>query len=235
MAQSAQNKQENISDMALKERLSGINSSFQNEESASRFWYWGFLSLYTVGTAAQLTLFFNASNIERGTDKTKRDHFQQDMMTGAITTGLGAIFMAISPMPSMYARNILATMPDDTADSRMAKLRKAEDLLRDSAQWEADNTSLLMHSANFAVNLAAGLVIWLAFNRPVLDGLITFLPGFAIGEIMIFTQPVSSMSDWRKYDSKYNSKVSYDYRNKKEENRLHIAAAPGGLMAIYEY
>lgn len=222
----------NLSGQQVQERLNFINNSLQAGEGTSRFWYWGFLGLYSAGTITQLSLYFAAPSLE--SDPVKLEYLREDMMTGTITTGLGAVFLAISPMPSMYARNQYMKMADDTLEQKREKLSRAEEALRMSAVWEKENRSFLIHAINFGVNLGAGLVIWLAFNRTIVDGLLTFLPGFAVGEIQIFTQPTRAIHDWERYEAKYASGSAYQFRQ--NDDRLwHIAAAPGGLMVIREF
>ena len=228
----SENAYNQLSDQEVHERIHFINAALQGGEPGSRIWYWSFLSLYSAGTIAQLSLYFAAPAIEP-IDPIKREYLRQDMMMGTITTGIGTVFLAISPMTSMYARKEYASLPENTLDERVAKLKKAELMLQTSSTWEDENHSLLIHGLNFGLNLTAGLIIWLAFNRTIEAGLITFLPGFIVGEIQLFTQPTKAISDWNHYEARYIQKKQAYYKN--DDQLWHIAAAPGGLMIIRQF
>ncbi|MDH4262218.1 MAG: hypothetical protein OEV78_04135 [Spirochaetia bacterium] len=232
--QAPQNTSKNLSDQEVNERIQFINSSLKTGETGSRIWYWSFLGLYSAGTITQLSLYFAAPSIEP-VDLVKREHFRQDMMMGTITTAIGVLSLAISPMPSMYARNAIESMPDDTMEDRIAKLKKSEKLLAESSKWEKESNSLLMHGLNFGLNLSAGLIIWLAFHRTIIDGLVTFAPGFLIGEIQLFTQPTKAVKDWNNYENKYSQNQASYLPQKNNDNLWHLAVAPGGLMIVRQF
>jgi hypothetical protein len=223
---------DNIPDQEVNERLSWINNSLEKGEPGSRLWFWSFMGLYSAGTITQLSLYFAASEIE--SDPEKQEYLRQDMMTGTITTALGVIFLLAPPMPSINARDQYSGMPEENAETRKLKLEKAEDMLYASAKWEKENRAPIIHILNFGLNLGAGLVIWLGFQRTIVDGLITFIPGFIIGEIQLFTQPTRAERDWEQYEKQYVMKTAVDIK-KNDDDQLHFAAIPGGFVITKEF
>ena len=112
-----------VSDQEITDRIQYIDASLKGGEVGSRVWYWTFLGLYTAGTAVQLSLYFTAPTIH--SDATKLEYFRQDMMVSSITTAIGVINLAISPMTSMYARNSFTAMPEGSHEDKVLKLKKA--------------------------------------------------------------------------------------------------------------
>jgi len=108
---------------------------------------------------------------------------------------------------------------------RLAKLRRAEELLRQCARREKDGRSLKTHLINAGVNAAAGVVTAAAFKRPWTDGLITFVTGEAVSLLTIFSQPMRATRDLKKYEAGDlgNSGVSTP------ERRWSLGVWPGGL------
>lgn len=83
-----------------------------------------------------------------------------------------------------------------TGCERVAALEGA---LARSARWEKQGRGLLMHGLSLGFNAGVGLVLGLAFNRPVAGNRLASL-GAVIGEVMIITQP------------QYMSRTLTDYR-----------------------
>ena len=221
-----QTNNKNLSDAEVKERITYIQSALDEGELCSEIWYWGWIGAYGTATAVQFSLFFAPDAV----NSKNHDHARQDMMAGAITSLLGVAGLAIDPMVPAYAPDRLRAMPGDSPAQRREKLKQAEYWLKRSAQRELDGRGWLSHTLNLAVNLAAGLTLWLGFDRKLWpDALLTFLPGFAIGEIQIFTQPTRAVDDWEKYQAKYGK--GYSYRPKEITRNWFMAASPGGFVA----
>jgi hypothetical protein len=57
-----------------------------------------------------------------------------------------------------------------------------------------------LHVANFAVNLAAGIVVGAAYGGWA-QGAAVIFPGIAIGEVQLITQPMGMVEDLRRYQA----------------------------------
>lgn len=172
------------------ERLGFIRERLAEEARHARQWSFVWGLSYGVLTGGQFALI--AASDERGE--------KIDMVVGAATSAVGLAAILILPLAVMTdqkeleQRLKLASLWDDPC----ATLKQAEELLMKDAEDEAAGKSWLMHGANVLLNAAAGLVLWLGFDRWE-SALITFASGTALGEVMIFTQPDSLEEDLQEY------------------------------------
>ena len=125
------------------------------------------------------------------------------MLVGSATFALGVVGLAIDPFTPATAAKKLRPLPETTELERQAKLKRAEELLRQCAKREKSGRSLTTHLLNAGVNAAAGVVTVAAFDRPAADGLITFAIGEAVSLLNIFTQPMRATRDLKKYEAGY--------------------------------
>src|SRR5215831_11943336 len=127
---------------------------------------------------------------------------RQDMLVGAVTTALGAGGQLVFPLQAGRFAVRLRAMPTDTPEARRVKLAAAEGYLRKAAAQESFGRSWKTQTMATAVNLAAGLTIWLYYDRPAKDGFVTLAVGQIVTEAEIFSQPMRAVRDLREYDQK---------------------------------
>jgi hypothetical protein len=77
-------------------------------------------------------------------------------------------------------------------------------MLKFQAERAKSGKNWQTHALNGAVNLAGGLITWLGFKRPLMDGISTFAIGMAVSEIQIWSQPTRAMKDYKQYCRSYN-------------------------------
>jgi len=224
----AQGAKTTPSDQEARERLAYIQTALQNGQKSSNIWYWSWIGIYSGLSIGSYSLFFATDALNPKKNSKDKNHFRQDWMTSGITSTLGVIGLAIDPMVPAYALGRFKDMPEGTPEERLLKLKEAEIWFKKSSQREIDGRSWVPHTLNFVVNLAAGLTIWLAFDRSVVDGLITFLPGMAIGELQIWTQPTRAINDYETYKKRFMT----GYVPKRDDDvNWFFAAYPGGMIA----
>jgi hypothetical protein len=124
------------------------------------------------------------------------------MRVGSVTTALGAAAQLAFPQDAGWFAARLRAMPGDTPEARRVKLAAAEGYLRKAAAQESFGRSWKTQAIATAVNLAAGLTIWLHYDRPARDGLVAFAIGQAISEAQIFSQPMRAVRDLREYEQR---------------------------------
>jgi hypothetical protein len=150
------------------------------------------------------------------------------MLVGAATTAFGAGGQLVFPLQAGRFATRLRAMPADTPEARRAKLAAAEGYLRKAAAQESFGRSWKTHAMAAAVNLAAGLTIWLHYDRPAEDGLVTFAIGQIISEVQIFTQPMRAVRDLREYEQRSDFGavgMAIDPRR-----TWYVSVAPGGFV-----
>jgi len=209
--------QSEVPDSMLKVRINYIQNILDKNKKTADIWNYGWIGLYSGGTVAQGVVYL-ANN-----DKKLR----QDMALGAATTLLADVFQLIDPLKTgKYARK-LAEMKDETAEDRMIKLTKAEEILKTVATREKSGKSWKIHALNGIVNLSSGLITWLSFKRTVWDGIINFAMNSAISELQICTQPTRTMRDYEIYRQQYYPEISTT--SKKHETTYFVSTYAGGI------
>jgi hypothetical protein len=217
------------SDEQVKARLAFITGALDAGQPRAKTWWYGWIAGYSVGAVAMGVLAatnWNEPVIETFAPVPKPDRsFAQDMLVGSATFAIGVVGLVIDPFVPATAGRKLRPLPEGTSMERLAKLRRAEELLRQCARREKDGRSLKTHLMNAGVNAAAGVVTAAAFKRPWTDGLITFAAGEAVSLLNIFSQPMRATRDLKKYEAGDlgNSGVSTPKR------RWSLGVWPGGL------
>jgi hypothetical protein len=186
-------------------RLQFIEQSLAQAEPALACWYDGWLLGYTALTFGQTMAATMARQLESQPED--RRALRAGMVAGAATSAVGALALLLSRPTGVGAARALALMPDGTAEQRAAKLARAEALLRAIAEEEAMGAGWITHAANVAVNLVAGLVLWLGYDL-LQDGAVTFGSGWAVGAVQIFSQPTQAIDDWAAYRRRFDGAAS---------------------------
>ena len=171
----------------LDRRIRFIEQRLDDSRTHGQIWYWSWMSI-DVGSMVWL-----------GVDAGRADH-EDDAVNDGVNAGLGAIGIAdllLRPLEARHGADPIAGMPEATREEKIAKLRAAEDLLRNNATRAEERTSLALHAGNVALNGAAGLIVGLA-GRPS-DGLITFVSGTLGGVVNLLTAPWAPERDWQDY------------------------------------
>ena len=188
-----------MADSLVKEKLQSIGQMLAQSSKNENIWLYSWAGTYTAATIVQGALFANSN------DKATR----QDMALGAATTALGALGQLITPLKSSKSIKKLALLPEATPNERLIKLQKAEILFKESALGEKSGRAWQTHAINGAVNLGSAIITWVAFDRDVWAGLTNFALNTLISELLIFTQPVRLMKNYKKYQNKYYSPQAF--------------------------
>ena len=187
------------SDEQVKERLAFLTKALEDGQPGAKRWWYGWIAGFSAGAATMGVL--AATEWETAPDVD--NSFAQDMLVGSATLALGVVGLAIDPFTPATAATKLRPLPETTELERQAKLKRAEELLRECARRERSGRSLTTHLLNAGVNAAAGVVTVAAFDRPFADGLLTFAIGEAVSLLNIFTQPMRATRDLKRYEAGY--------------------------------
>lgn len=169
-------------------RLSFVRGRIDRAARSSRIWAlsWGLgLGALTVG---QLALVPAVPRADRA-----------DFWVGAAASGIGALSRAVF-IPAVLRQRRRLQRYDEEGTSTCDRLRSAERALVASAKWERQGRALWMHGLSLAYNAGVGLVLGLAFDRPVAGNRLAAL-GAVVGEVMIVTQPTMMLRTLRAYRS----------------------------------
>jgi hypothetical protein len=187
--------QQEVNDSLVKEKIRYIEQALNKSKTNVNVWWYGWFGAYSAATVAQGAVYFASS------DKATK----QDMALGSATTILGAGLQLLTPLNTGHDADLISTLPENTPEELQIKLQKAEELFKNDAITEKAGRSWQIHALNEGMNLASGLITWLAFKRSFWDGVTNFVMNSAITETQIWTQPTRTLKDYRSYCRKYKS------------------------------
>ena len=171
-------------------RLAWLDRRLAADAARARIWAvtWGVA--YGTITVVQLALLPTADTTGERAEK----------IVGATASFIGVLAGVALPLKVMgdqrwWARHLRGAPAD--ADP-CALLNTAELLLVRDAESEAFGVGPLVHVGNFAINIAAGLVLGLGYGRWGAFGYST-LVGIVVGEVQASTQPTDVVEDLRLY------------------------------------
>lgn len=167
------------------ERLAFIEGRMDLAAVHAKRWVWGWGLGFTAVTAGQLAL---VPLFETPAER-------RLLVVGAVSSGLGALLLAITPPRVIRDRRVLSRHEGDAC----AVLGDAEERMVLAADAERFGKSWFMHGGNLLLNAAAGLVLGVLWEQ-WLDAWTTTAVGSLVGEVMIWTQPMDmthAVSDYR--------------------------------------
>ena len=128
------------------------------------------------------------------------DGLRADFYVGGGASALGVLFIAVAPPNVIRDKKRL----DEKLAARSKQsdpcilLAETERAVLDAAKFEQLGTSWIVHGANLLLNVGAGLILGLAFDRWD-SAFLTTSAGTLIGEIMIWTQPMDMTKFLERY------------------------------------
>lgn len=218
----------------VKGRLAFIENALDKGQPRARTWFYGWVGAYAAGTAVQWGLSrahwddLKPADDSPGAPMVHDRGFAQDMLIGGGTTALGVIGLLIDPFLPAQGTAKLKSLPDATSDERLAKLARAEELLRQCAERERSGQGFVTHLLNIGVNAAAGIVTAAAFKRPWTDGLLTFAAGEAVSLANIYTQPRRAIHDLQDYEARIKDRPG-DVAPEPRDRNWSLSLYPGGF------
>lgn len=210
--------QETYTDSEVNERLSYIQNVLEKDSHEGKIWWNGWLAGYSAATLVQLGVGLSADELT----------VRQDMYLGAVTTGLGAGFLLLTPMNKIGDKLFIET-DSLTLEEKIEMLREAEMELEESANYERAIRSWKNHALTWVVDIGSGLITWLAFDRTIEDGLVNFAINILITEAQIWTISLHAKKNWEAYQLKYESGLSGI--QKKTKMKFSLMAGPGCFTA----
>jgi hypothetical protein len=177
-----------LSDAEIARRLDFIEQRLDASRRHGQIWYWSWL---TINGGATAGLSVAAALADDADDRAS-------YVPQAVLAALGvADLTVIRPPAARFGAEPIQGLPDATRAERLAKLERAEALLRSNAERAEGRRSWLLHLANFGLNAGAGAVTYATGKTS--DALISFASGFAAGEIYIWSEPGVPARDWQDY------------------------------------
>jgi hypothetical protein len=216
-----------LADEQVQQRLAFITNALQDGQPAARRWWYGWMGAYTASSVAGGILagsHWNDTKVEG--DETVADReFAEGMLVGGGTFVLGVGGLLIDPFTPATAARKLAPLPEATPQDRLAKLERAEELLRKCAARERRGRNLTTHLLNIGGNAAAAVVTKAVFHQSWGSALVTFASGEAVSLLNIFTQPMRAVRDLKKYEAGFAGSGT----SLRPETEWSLGFGPGGV------
>jgi len=177
---------QSLSDEEIERRLAFITERLDNGRRHAAYWQYGWLAVNGGGTIV--------SGVQAGFDGGNDQAYD---IAEAGKSLIGTVYLLVQPMPGRDGAAPIRSMPDATHADRIARLLRAEEMLRATAVRSRERTSWLMHGGNIGLNLVTGAIL-LGLGAPDLAAMSFFLDT-AMGEVQIWTQPWQPRKDWEEY------------------------------------
>lgn len=206
------------------EKITFIQSNFDQEYDHSLYWQYGWLSIMAANTAVNVAVWATADG-----DEDKKLDGQVGTFTGLLATGS----LLLEPMDGYYYADKLRGMPHDTQAERDATLQQGEAFMRKIAKRERHEKSWVNRLLSAAVNLGAAAVIWQVGDRPK-DALISLTLGTVVTEIKIYTSPTTMMDALDAYEKGNYEMASY-YLNRPTGYGWQLSAAGSNVQLAYHF
>jgi hypothetical protein len=146
----------------------------------ARAWSLGWGLAYVLASATQLAI---TPAVDRGT--------RIDLYVGAASSGFGALVRAVS-IPRVIREHRRLRRRPGPEPGACESVHALERALARSARWERRGRAVFMSLGAIVYNVGVGLVLGLAFDRPV-QGIRQAAIGSTVGQIMLLTQPTTSV------------------------------------------
>jgi hypothetical protein len=171
-------------------RLAWIDRRLADDATRARIWAWAWGLTYSSITVVEASLALQP-------DLSAADRAQD--LVGAGASFIGVMAGVVLPLKIMgdqrwWQKHLARSRGEDVC----SLLNTAELLLVRDAESEAFGVGPLVHIGNFAINIAAGLVLGLGYDKWGAF-LYTTLVGIAVGEVQAATQPTDAVEDLRLY------------------------------------
>jgi hypothetical protein len=214
-------------DDQVQQRLGFITAALQAGRPAAQRWWYGWIGAYTAGAVAGGILagsHWSDTKVE-GDEAVADREFAEGMLVGGGTFVLGVGSLLIDPFTPARAARKLSRLPETTPGERLAKLERAEEMLRKCAARERRGRSLTTHLLNVGGNAAGALVIKAVFHRSWGSAAESFAIGEAVSLLNIFTQPMRAVRDLKTYESGYAGGGT----SLRPETEWSLGLCPGGV------
>lgn len=176
------------SDAEVGRRLEVLEGLVRQNEPAVRRWFTTFAFLH--GTMLSGALIFAIS--------TDQPAFRDTMIVGSVSSGLGLASLLVFIPPLMGAGDTLASLPTDSPEARLHKMRVAEDILRRASSSVDFLHGWFPATASMAYVLGASQVLLLGLEQ--LGGALSHsIGGVLLGLGRILLHPTSPRDAWRRY------------------------------------
>jgi hypothetical protein len=209
-----------LNDDEIDRRLAFIRERLEGSRSHASIWNMA----WTAVNAGTLGWTIYRAESDSDTDDRGR------AITEASKAFIGLMDLYIfRPMTARHGADELSFMPESTHAQKLAKLKKAEEILLRNANRASYRYGWQMHVGNVLFNFGGAGAIW-ATGGDTSQALTSAFAGIAGGELMAWTEPGQPRQDFREYQSLTGGST---FTNAPGAWRL--VAIPGGIAVARDF
>jgi hypothetical protein len=180
-------------DAEVQARLRFIAERLDGEVACAQAWTWAWTTFNVAGGAFQAYRAVGTGNAAERTDE----------IVAAAKAAIGIVGRLARPLYATRGAGELGGLPDATVEEREHKLVVAERLLRRNARETDIRLTWLPHVINVALNVLGAVIVWGVNDAPATAWQSAGI-GIAVGEIVIWTQPVRAKRDLGDYQRRFS-------------------------------
>ncbi|MFZ2631416.1 MAG: hypothetical protein WA081_18745 [Desulfosalsimonadaceae bacterium] len=207
-------------------RIDFIQERLDAGKTDAKRWQYSWMFIHGFSTDLQFGLAATQTDNDEEEDR-------YDNVVGGISSLLAVGDLTFNPLVAWNAADKLRALPDKTSEEKKAKLRYAEQLLKDCADREESGRSWKTHALSGLVSLIGGAAIAMDEDEDndhrYDDGAAFLISSMLVAEIQIFTMPTRAMADWKDYSAITGDKFETGM-NPSPPNRFFISANPKGIF-----
>lgn len=177
-----------LDDAEVTARLHDVRARIERHEPDMRHWLTAFGVLHGAMLGAQIVLAATANS----------DGPRVESIVGSVSSLLGLGTLLVSFPPLVGAGGQIDAMPEDTPEQRVAKLVRAEELLRRSAEASSFVRGPVASLLSAGYVMASSAFIMLGFDR-IAGGYTLMAGGIVLGQGRILLHPDGIIHEWRRY------------------------------------
>ncbi len=155
------------------------------------------------------------------------------MAVGAVTTLTGFFGQFVSPFQPVSFTEKLDQLPAGNPAERQDKMSQMEIFLADRAAMEIKARRWKAHLLPTAVNLASGMITWLAFDRTVWDGVANFALNCVVTEAQIWSQPIRARKELKHYNTQFGSQNIVMHLSREIKWNLIVSLKGAGVRMVF--
>jgi len=208
---------EDLSPEEVERRLAFLEARLDAHRTHARAWHWTWTAV-NGGAALGLGVLGGLAD----SDSERVNLFSQSALA---LVGLADLYL-MRPMAARDGFDAVRALPDATPADRLARLERAEHLLRKASQRPSGRTHWWPHLGNLVLNSAVGVGVWAAGSGT--DAIVSATSGMAIGELYLWTEP-QWRDEWQDYE-RFRAGFAREPRA-----RWSLAAGPGGVRLRCEF
>jgi len=203
-----------LNDDELEWRIGFIADRLEASRKHATVWHWS----WTAVGASALTWQIIEAEGDSDTDDRGRH------ITEASKAFISLVDLYwLRPMDARHGADELGNLPQATHSQKLARLRKAEDILERNAARADDRYTWQLHAVNVLLNFAGAGAIW-ATGGGDAEALTSAFAGIAAAELKFWTEPGQPLRDLDDY-----KKLTGGMTMSAAPSEWRLVAIPGGL------